>query len=153
MDWNCHADIWIHWEGRGGGKSLSLVAGAFHHFLLFYEVVDCCCSSLFHTSPRRCVVVLLQMLQLNVLFFVEKASSGDHPVSRGQGEPLRGQRLMTANQGASCRALQLGRSILLSRKGLEVTSHFHHYAVTTLPSVEGRFGCEQGVTRSILSKV
>ena len=53
------------------------------------------------------MVVLLQMLQLNVLFFVEKASSGDHPVSRGQGELLRGQRLRAANQGASREALQL----------------------------------------------
>ncbi len=39
--------------------------------------------------------------------FVEKARSEDHPVSRGQGELLRGQRLRTANQGASCGALQL----------------------------------------------
>jgi hypothetical protein len=60
-----------------------------------------------HTSPRRCVGVLLQVLQVKVLFFVDKASSEDHPVSRGQGEPLRGQRLRTANQGAFCGALQL----------------------------------------------
>jgi len=38
---------------------------------------------------------------------VEEAGSVDHPVSRGQGESLRGQRLRTANQGASCGALQL----------------------------------------------
>jgi len=75
------------------------------------------------------VSVLLQVLQVKVLFFVDKASSEDHPVSRGQGEPLRGQRLRTANQGAFCGALQLEQF------------------------VEGRFGCEQGVTRSILSKV
>jgi hypothetical protein len=42
-----------------------------------------------------------------VRFFVEKARSEDHHVSRGQGELLRGQRLRTANQGASCGALQL----------------------------------------------
>jgi hypothetical protein len=36
-----------------------------------------------------------------------KAKSEDQPVSRGQGELLRGQRLRTANQGASCGALQL----------------------------------------------
>jgi hypothetical protein len=44
-------------------------------------------------------------------------------------------------------------SIMLSRKGLEVTCHFHRYAVTTLPSVEVRFGCEQGAMMNILSKV
>jgi hypothetical protein len=36
-----------------------------------------------------------------------KAKSEDQPVSRGQGGLLRGQRLRTANQGASCEALQL----------------------------------------------
>jgi hypothetical protein len=35
-----------------------------------------------------------------VWFFDEEASSKDHPVSRGQGELLRGQRLVTANQWA-----------------------------------------------------
>ncbi len=34
-----------------------------------------------------------------------RAVGEDHPVSRGQGEPLRGQRLRAANQGASCEAL------------------------------------------------
>jgi hypothetical protein len=32
-----------------------------------------------------------------VLFFDEEAGSEDHPVSRRQGELLRGQRLLTAN--------------------------------------------------------
>jgi hypothetical protein len=35
-----------------------------------------------------------------VWFFDEEAGSEDHPVSRGQGELLRGQRLVTANQWA-----------------------------------------------------
>ena len=41
------------------------------------------------------------------LRFCCRADVEDHSASRGQGEPLRGQRLKAANQGASCEALQL----------------------------------------------
>jgi len=57
-----------------------------------------------HISAAMCEGVVADVVSK---FFVEKAKSEDHPVSRGQGELPRGQGLRAANQGASCGALQL----------------------------------------------
>jgi len=69
--------------GSGGEGFPSHSAIVVSHF--------CCWNLSFHTFPRQCV---------KIWFFDEEAGSEDHPVSRGQGELLRGQRLVTANQWA-----------------------------------------------------
>ena len=51
---------------KGGGGQPSLVTRVFHHFQLSFVIVLCCSLS-FHTSPRRCVGLLLM---LKVSFFV-----------------------------------------------------------------------------------
>ena len=71
---------------------------------------------------------------------VREGRSGDHLVSRGQSEPLQGQRLGSQSGGFlwSSPATEV-QSFWLER-AWKVTSHFHRYAVTSLPCVEGRFG-------------
>ncbi len=54
-------------------------------------------SLISHISAAMCEGVVADVV---VWFFDEEAGSEDHPVSRGQGELLRGQRLVTANQWA-----------------------------------------------------
>ena len=54
-------------------------------------------SVISHISAAMCEDVVADVV---VWFFDEEAGSEDHPVSRGQGELLRGQRLVTANQWA-----------------------------------------------------
>jgi len=96
----------IHWEGRGRGSNPVLGGEDFPS--LPAVVVSCChyLSLSLHTFPQQCVG--LAAVVVFESHCRERARNGDHPVSRGQGEPLRGQRLRTANQGASCGALQLG---------------------------------------------
>jgi hypothetical protein len=88
-------------EGRStllGDKGFpSLPAVVENHCPLLFIVVS-------HISAAMCGVVVDVEGEL---FCCCRADGEDHPVSRGQGEPLRGQRLRAANQGASCEALQL----------------------------------------------
>jgi hypothetical protein len=58
-----------------------------------------------HISAAMCGVVVTDVEV--ELCFCCRDDDEDHPVSRSQGELLRGQRLRAANQGASCEALQL----------------------------------------------
>ncbi len=61
-------------------------------------------SVISHISAAMCEDFVADVV---VWFFDEEAGSEDHPVSRGQGELLRGQRLGNSQSVGSCGALQL----------------------------------------------
>ena len=115
LKWNFHTEIWIHWEGRrrepwlwwqGFSITFSYCSKS---FWLLESVIS-------HISAAMCEDVVADVV---VWFFDEEAGSEDHPVSRGQGELLRGQRLVTANQWALVELSSQRSSILLIGKGLE----------------------------------
>jgi hypothetical protein len=90
---------------KGGGGSNPVLGD--EGFPSLPAVVENLCPLLFivvsHISAAMCGVVVTNVEV--ELCFCCRADGEDHPVSRGQGEPLRGQRLKAANQGASCEAL------------------------------------------------
>jgi hypothetical protein len=106
LKWSCHTEIWINWEGRRGGGGSNPVLGG-EGFPSLPAVIENLCPLLFivvsHISAAMCEVVVTNVEV--ELCFCCRADGEDHPASRGQGEPLRGQRLKAANQGASCEAL------------------------------------------------
>ncbi len=92
-------------ERKKGGGSNPVLGG--EGFPSLPAVVENLCPLLFivvsHISAAMCEVVVTNVEV--ELCFCCRADGEDHPARRGQGEPLRGQRLKAANQRASCEAL------------------------------------------------